>query len=184
MCSSDLNVSIISVNGLYEGDNASSELNVSGQVRVPRSVVAANPSADPVASSYMPSSLTPAQSTGLATSIIDMSFTTTKTAYVFVPGYVAVPQGQINIAVGAGMGANKDVELVGAVLAAKVLQTTDKPATLSLGMVNRIVQKTFKLVSTTTTGTPAVTSVALVQVNDYGEFAVNSWVTSSAGSGT
>ena len=178
------NVSIISVNGLYQGDNASSELNVSGQVRVPRSVVAANPSADPVASSYMPSTLTPAQSTGLATPIIDMSFTTAKTAYVFVPGYVAVPQGQISVSVGAGMGANKDVELVGAVLAAKVNQTTDKPATLSLGMVNRIVQKTFKLVATTTSGTPSVSSVALVQVNDYGEFAVNSWVTSSAGSGT
>ena len=68
-----------------------------------------------------------------------MSFTTTKKSYVFVPGYVAVPQGQINIAVGTGMGANKDVELVGAVLAAKVIQTTDQPATLSLGMVNRIV---------------------------------------------
>jgi hypothetical protein len=69
-------------------------------------------------------------------------------------------------------------------LAAKVNQTVDQPTTLSLGMVNRIVQKTFKLVSTTTSGTPSVTSVALVQVNDYGEFAVNSWVTSSAGSGT
>jgi hypothetical protein len=132
----------------------------------------------------MPSTLTPAQGTGLATSIIDMSFTTTKSSYVFVPGYVSVPQGQINITVGAGMGAGKDVELVGAVLAAKVNQTVDQPATLSLGMVNRIVQKTFKLVATTTTGKPSVTSVALVQVNDYGEFAVNSWVTSSAGSAT
>lgn len=178
------NVSIMSVNGQYQGDSSSSELNVSGQVRVPRSVVAASPTSDPVSSSYMPSSLVPAQSTGLATSIIDMSFTTTKKSYVFIPGYVAVPQGQINLSVGAGMGANKDVELVGAVLAAKVIQSTDKPATLSLGMVNRIVQKTFKLVATTTTGKPSVTSVALVQVNDYGEFAVNSWVTSSAGSGT
>jgi len=178
------NVSIISVNGQYQGNAPSSELNISGQLRVPRSVVAANPASDPVSSGYMPSTLTPAQGTGLATSIIDMSFTTTKSSYVFVPGYVAVPQGQINISVGAGMGAGKDVELVGAVLAAKVNQTADKPASLSLGMVNRIVQKTFKLVATTTTGKPSVTSVALVQVNDYGEFAVNSWVTSSAGSAT
>jgi hypothetical protein len=44
-----------------------------------------------------------------------------------------------------------------------------------LGIVNRVVQKTFKVVSTTQTGAPVVVSTALVQVNDYGEFVVNSW---------
>lgn len=180
------NISIMTVNGQYAGDNSSTELNLSGLVRVPRSTLAtaSSGSTDPVSGGYLPSTLVPVQSPGVTTAVIDISLTTTKTSYVFVPGYVAVPQGHVNITVGAGLAANKDVEMVGAVLAARVNQTLDQPATLSLGMVNRIVQKTFKLVSTTTSGTPSVTSVALVQVNDYGEFAVNSWVTSSAGSGT
>ncbi len=180
------NVSIMTVNGVYAGDGASTELNLSGLVRVPRSVLAtaSSGSTDPVSGDYMPSTVVPVQAPAVTTAVIDVSLTTSKTSTLFVPGYIAVPQGQVNITVGAGMGAGKDVQLVGAVLAARVNQTVDQPATLSLGMINRIVQKTFKLISTTTSGTPSVTSVALVQVNDYGEFAVNSWVTSSAGSGT
>jgi hypothetical protein len=180
------NVSIMTVNGQYLGDGDSGELNLSGLVGVPRSslATASSGSTDPVSGDYMPSTLIPVQAPGTTTAVIDISLTTSKASTVFVPGYVAVPQGHINITVGASLGAGKDVQLVGAVLAAKVNQTVDQPTTLSLGMINRIVQKTFKLVSTTTSGTPSVTSVALVQVNDYGEFAVNSWVTSSAGSGT
>jgi hypothetical protein len=75
------------------------------------------------------------------------------------------------------MAGGKDVEMVGGVLAALFTQTVDQPATVKVGLINRIVQKTFKMVSTTTSGLPQVTSVAIVQVNDYGEFAVNSWVT-------
>jgi hypothetical protein len=35
----------------------------------------------------------------------------------------------------------------------------------------------FKITTTTTSGTPAITSTALVQVNQNGAYAVNSWVT-------
>ena len=80
------------------------------------------------------------------------------------------------------MGVNKDVELVGGVLAALFSQTADQPAPIMIGLVNQIVQKTFKLVAVTSSGTPWVNSVAIVQINDYGEFAINSWVTNSAGS--
>jgi len=180
------NVSIMTVNGQYAGDGSSSELNLSGLVRVPRSVLAtaSSGSTDPVSGDYLPSTVVTAQDPALTTAVIDISLTTSKASTLFVPGYVAVPQGQVNITVGGGLGTGKDVQMVGALLAARVNQTIDQPTTLSLGMINRIVQKTFKLISTTTSGTPSVTSVALVQVNDYGEFAVNSWVTSSAGSGT
>jgi hypothetical protein len=101
---------------------------------------------------------------------------------VFIPGYIAVPQGRVNIAVAPAMSAGKDVQLVGGVLTALFTQTPDQPANTQIGLINRIVQKTFKLVGTTTEGNPQVTSVAIVQINDYGEFAVNSWVTASAGS--
>jgi hypothetical protein len=96
---------------------------------------------------------------------------------LYVPGYVNVPQGAINVFVGPGLAAGKSVELLGGVLAAQVTQSPDLPADNQMGMINRIVQKTFKIVSTTTSGTPVMTSIAIVQVNDFGEFAVNSWVT-------
>ena len=54
------------------------------------------------------------------------------------------------------------------------------PQTLQLGIVNRVVQKTFKVVSSTTTGSPRVVSTAVVQINDYGEYVVNSWEISVA----
>ena len=37
-------------------------------------------------------------------------------------------------------------------------------------------QKTFKITTETTSGFPKVTSIALVQVNETGGYAVNSWV--------
>jgi hypothetical protein len=116
------------------------------------------------------------------TPIIDINFTTTSTSTLFIPGYVSVPQGRINITAATGAGVGKSVDLVGGVLAATFSQTLVQPASLHLGMINRIVQKTFKLVGTTTAGRPSVTSVAIVQINDYGEFAINSWVTESSGS--
>ena len=73
------------------------------------------------------------------------------------------------------IGAPVSGHLLGGVLAALVTESATKPATLQLGIVNRVVQKTFKVVSTTQTGAPVVVSTALVQVNDYGEFVVNSW---------
>ena len=93
---------------------------------------------------------------------------------------MGVPQGAVQIAVTAGEAvATKTVQLVGGVLAALVIQTPDPPASVDLGLVNRVVQKTFKLIARTTTGNPSMVSVAIVQVNDFGEFAVNSWVTTT-----
>ena len=48
---------------------------------------------------------------------------------------------------------------------------------LQFGLVNRVVQKTFKLISQTSVRHPHMVSVAIVQINDYGEIAINSWVT-------
>jgi hypothetical protein len=69
----------------------------------------------------------------------------------------------------------KNISLLGGVLAALFTQGTASPATQQLGIVNRVIQKTFKVVSSTTSGTPLIVSTALVQINDYGEYVVNSW---------
>jgi len=178
------NVSIETVDGVLSGSGTTtSELNLSNQVRVPASLVDGAPPSDPYADGYLPSTLVPVLSPGTqSAAVVDISFTKALPSTVIIPGYLAVPQGRISIAATTGSGAKKDVELVGGVLAALFTQTPEQPATLLIGLVNPVVQKTFKLVAVTASGTPEVDSVAVVQINDYGEYAVNSWVTNSAGS--
>jgi hypothetical protein len=173
------NVSIISVNGTYVGPGVSAPLSVLGLLDVPKSMVAGTTPADAVSTGYLPSTLIPSAVPPTETPIIDINLTSGAASTLFVPGYVAVPQGRINISVGPGMGAGKNVQLVGGVLAAMVTQTPDVPAVNKLGIENLVVQQTFKLTAETTKGQPLVTSVAIVQINDYGEFAINSWVTAS-----
>ena len=178
-------VSIETVNGVTSGSTSSVDLLLPGQLNVPKSTTETNPQdstppVDAASTGYLPSTLVPTVSPiPPVPAVIDIQLTGTNTSTIYIPGYISVPQGSINVTVGAGMGANKSVQLVGGVLAATFTQTADVPADNQMGMVNRIVQKTFKIVATTTSGTPHVTSIAIVQVNDFGEFAVNSWVTSA-----
>jgi hypothetical protein len=169
-------VSIISVNGVLNGAASSSDLNLSNQLYVPASLATASPPVDAASSGYKPSTLVPTVAPAAQTSsIIDFSFTGANTGTLWVPGYVAVPQGLININVTATSAVKKNISLLGGVLAALFTQGTASPATQQLGIVNRVIQKTFKVVSSTTSGTPLIVSTALVQINDYGEYVVNSW---------
>lgn len=179
-------VSIETVNGVQSGSSSSVDLVLPGQLQVPKSTTETNPGdstppVDAASTSYHPSTLVPSVSPAPPVApVIDIQLTGTNTSTIYIPGYVGVPQGGINITVGGGMGVNKSVQIVGGVLAAAFTQSVDLPADNQLGMVNRIVQKTFKIVSTTTSGTPHITSIAIVQVNDFGEYVVNSWVTSAS----
>lgn len=171
---SSRSVSIMSVNGV-ESAGVAVDFGIPAQIFVPRSTNSATPPVQAMVDQYRPSTL---RTDGLGTpypAIIDVSFTTATTATLWIPGYVAVPQGYINISASPGAGANKTVQMVGGVLAAYWAQTPDQPATLQLGIVNRVVQKTFKVVSRTNVGSPRVVSIAVVQINDYGEYVVNSW---------
>lgn len=184
---SSRSVSILSVNGVDGGGGSSLDFTLAGQLFVPHSVLStpaprpANPP-DAMTGGYKPSTLTPSPSPAPVPAIIDISLTTANPAKLWIPGYVGVPQGHISISVAPSMAAGKDVQLVGGVLAAYFDQTVDQPATLSLGIVNRVVQKTFKVVSQTTSGAPKIVSTALVQINDYGEYVVNAWEISTANS--
>ena len=178
-------VSIETVNGVQVGATSSADLLISGRLNVPKSTTETNPGdstppVDAASTRYRPSTLVPSVSPAPPVpAVLDIILTGAGTATLYIPGYVSAPQGRINVSVGSAMGGGKSVQMLGGVLAAIFTQSADLPADNQLGMVNRIVQKTFKIVSTTTSGTPHITSIAIVQVNDFGEFAVNSWVTST-----
>lgn len=178
-------VSIETVNGVQLGATSSSDLLIAGQLNVPKSTTETNPGdsnppVDAASTGYRPSTLVPSVSPAPPVpAVLDIILTGAGTATLYIPGYVSVPQGGIKVTVGSAMGGGKSVQMLGGVLAAIFTQSADLPADNQLGMVNRIVQKTFKIVSTTTSGTPQITSIAIVQVNDFGEFAINSWVTST-----
>jgi hypothetical protein len=172
-------VSILSVNGV-DGGGSAINLDIPGQIFVPASTNASNPPVQAMVDGYEPSTLRP---DGLGTpvpAIIDVNLTTAGPATLWIPGYVGVPQGYINVSVAPGMSAAKNVQMVGGVLAGWWAQTVDQPETLNLGIINRVVQKTFKVVSRTTAGSPQVVSTAIVQINDYGEYVVNAWEISIA----
>ncbi|MDO8392197.1 MAG: hypothetical protein Q7V57_17115 [Actinomycetota bacterium] len=178
-------VSIISVNGSYVTSTASADYEELGYLKVPKSLTENDPSdlIDPVdaaSTGYLASTLVQTSAAD-ATPIVSVDFTGFGAGSFFVPGYIGVPQGRVHVNIGAGAGSGKAVELVGGLLAAKVTRTGEMPTMLEWGFRNRVVQKTFKVVAQTpdSLGTPKVVSVAIVQVNDFGEYAVNSWVTNS-----
>jgi hypothetical protein len=179
-------ISIMSVNGVWNGSSTST-LDIPNQLHVPVSPVAATTPTDPWLSLYKSSTLVstvappascapPPAVVALTCPIIDLNFTTSGKINLKVPGYVDVPQGMISIQTAtAAAAANKTIAFGGGVLAAQMNVSAVTPASLQLGLLNPVVQKTFKITSRTTT-TPGVVSTALVQVNETGGYAINSWI--------
>ena len=108
--------------------------------------------------------------------IIDIALTSTAKVEVKIPGYVSIPQGTLSIDVSVGAGVNKNIAFGGGVLTAQIGIPNEIPAAFQMGLLNPVVQKTFKIVTETVSGSPKVRSTALVQVNETGGNAVNSWV--------
>ncbi len=182
------NVSIMSVNGVFSG-TATTALVLPGQLNVPvtpvqnGSVLSPEPWTHFYRSSTLVSTLAAPVGCGLPLSgvtaacpIIDLKFTNTATVQVKIPGYISVPQGSISLSTTTGMGTGKWLSLGGGILAAQMGVTGITPEFMQLGLLNPVVQKTFKIVTETISGNPKVTSIALVQVNETGGHAVNSWV--------
>ena len=181
-------VSIMSVNGVFSG-TATTALELPGQLNVPVTPVlnGGATSPEPWTHFYKASTLvsTPTAPvgcglplSGVTTScpIVDLKFTNAATVQVKIPGYVSVPQGSVSLNVSPGMSVGKWLSFGGGILAAQMGVTGSAPEFLQLGLLNPVVQKTFKIVTETSSGTPKVTSIALVQVNETGGHAVNSWV--------
>lgn len=106
--------------------------------------------------------------------ILDLSTVGTEPVDIIVAGYIAVPQGRILI--GAASPSTSSVSLNGGVLASQIsLSSGGFPDLLEVSFDNPIAQKRIRLVSTTDTRFKAE-SVAIVQVNESGSLAINSWV--------
>jgi len=196
-------ISIMSVNGVWNGTSTAA-LDLPAQLHVPVSLVAGATPTDPWSQRYKASTLVstvtapipcapPPTAVTAACPIIDFNFSTSAKVTVKIPGYVDVPQGSVSIRTQAAAAANKAITFGGGVLAAQVTvcgaaasvacQPTDltvAPAFFQLGLLNPVVQKTFKITTTTTSGAPQIVSTALVQVNETGGYAVNSWVVTGA----
>jgi len=106
------------------------------------------------------------------TALIDIDLPSASAVVVDIPGYVAIPQGRIHVDNPNGL----DVGITGGVLAAQfdVVDSRDTGAdTVPIGFVQAVVQRKF-LIKSSLAG--VATSTAIVQVNQNGAYAINSWV--------
>jgi hypothetical protein len=186
------NVAIMTVNGTINANGIQTDpYDAPGVLHVPTSYVYADPLVEPLKQAFKASTLIPTSVPPGATPcapppaapattcpVVDINLTTATPVTVSIPGYVSVPQGATSVFTAPGMTSNKKISFGGGILTATIGVSADKPATFQIGLLNSVVQKTFKIVSQTTSAKPRVTATALVQVNQTGGYAVNSWVTS------
>jgi hypothetical protein len=186
------NVAIMTVNGTINANGLQTDpYDAPGVLHVPTSYVYAAPLVEPLKQAFKASTLIPTSVPPGATPcapppaapaatcpVVDINLTTATPVTVSIPGYVSVPQGATSVFTAPGMTSNKKISFGGGILTATIGVSADKPAAFQIGLLNSVVQKTFKIVSQTTSAKPRVTATALVQVNQTGGYAVNSWVTS------
>jgi hypothetical protein len=185
-------VSITSVTGVWTGTetidlNADLNGDLITDLFVPETLAFGDPPADAWLQRYKASSLVSpflpsvpcAASTvpAVGCPIIDVHLTSAAKVYVKVPGYVSVPQGAVSVSTAPGAEVDKTIIFGGGILAAQMNVTAAVPAFMQMGLLNPVVQKTFKIITETTpaSGAPHVVATALVQVNQTGGYAVNSW---------
>jgi hypothetical protein len=108
--------------------------------------------------------------------VVDITMTSNNPVTFIVPGYVSTPQGVVRVDLAGGANAgNKQVRLDGGVLAAWMLLGDDnQPSVFAMGLENPTVQRVIRI-ETTVDGAD-ITSTGIVQINESGGWAVNSWV--------
>ena len=106
--------------------------------------------------------------------VVDIDLTTANEVEVMIPGYISVPQGVVSVTTAAEHIGSKSVGLEGGVVAAWIEATEPRPAEFKLGMVNPETQRIIKIV--TTAADSNIRSEGIVQLNESGGWAVNSWV--------
>jgi hypothetical protein len=173
-------ISIMSVNGALSGGSFVDFVQ-SGRINVPRSMVDGTARKPANEQDYLPSTLVPGPTQSLLAfdPIVRVQASHSIPVRLSTPGYVAVPQGRIDVNLQSPVTATNSIDVLfeGGVLATSVTISATRPRTLRFDIVLPIVQRMFKITTTTTSGTPQITSSALVQVNQNGAYAVNSWVT-------
>lgn len=170
---SSAGVSIMTVNGELSGTDII-DLVRPAQLFVPASMVGGQTPTLATTPSFVPSTLiSSADPLAPSLPVVDIALSTTEPVTVSISGYTAVPQGTISVTTLPTATANKDIQVAGGVLAAQAIVSPDRPANFVFGAINAVVQKTFKIVSTTTESLSV--STAIVQVNSIGTYYVNSW---------
>jgi hypothetical protein len=115
----------------------------------------------------------PVPTTYVPRAILDFELSSpTATATVEMSGYVVVPQGRVRVNNPTG----DSVRISGGVLAAQfdVVDSRDTgPSTVSIGFIETIVQRKFRIESSNNAGREQ--SIAVVQINQTGANEVNSW---------
>jgi len=171
-------ISIMTVNGDATGTGP---LDVAGLDYVPLSLVGSTGALTALAQEYKPSTFTaatvppPAPAAGSATwtPVVQIDASRNVDLTVDVPGYVSMPQGILNVQNPLG----KTVRMAGGVLVASFqivdgrAGSPERAQSVDIGFLNSVVQRTFRIVSVVDN----VTSTAVVQVNQNGAYAVNSW---------
>jgi hypothetical protein len=170
---SSAGVSIMTVNGELSGPDIIA-LDRPGQLHVPAPLIQGATQTPASPPNFIPSTnVSTASPLPPALPMVDVSLSTATPVTLSIPGYVAVPQGTVNVTTTPAGSPNKDIEIVGGILAAQVVLSTDRPSTFVFGAINAVVQKTFKIVSVTANSRSK--STAIVQVNSIGTYYVNSW---------
>lgn len=106
--------------------------------------------------------------------VIDLDLLSSSTVEFVVPGYISVPQGLIDVDTVTDHAPAKTVRLEGGVLSAWSEVSDPRPATFVFGMANPQTQRIIRLV--TTAEGSNIRSEAIIQLNESGGWAVNSWV--------
>ena len=104
--------------------------------------------------------------------LVDIDLADAAGVSVSVPGYIAIPQGRIHIDNPHG----HEVDIIGGILAAQFDVTDARasgPQSVDIGFVPLVVQRKVRIVTTNSAGAEA--STAIVQINQNGAYAINSW---------
>ena len=119
--------------------------------------------------------LTPAPLPGSAPrkAILDFSVENSADVIVSIGGYVSVPEGRI--ALSSASPSSSSISMSGGLLAGVVDIDPGGAPALDVRFDNPIGQKRIRLVSTSA-GRISATSTAIVQVNESGSLAINSWI--------
>lgn len=165
-------ISVMTVNGTLSS-GTSSDLTLPGLLAVPRSMVAGSPAAPFESQGYNPSTLVP--TTATPAPVVSVDLTDNRPVAVVIPDYISAPQGTVSVSASTAAAAtNKNIRIDGGVVAAQLLVSATRPAQLTMGLINPVVQRVLQIVSVSA-GTPGAVSTAVVQVNENGAYAVNSW---------
>lgn len=107
------------------------------------------------------------------TPILDFSIEHGESVDIVISGYVSVPQGRIEI--GSASPGSSSVAMLGGMLAGEVVIDPAGAPAMEVRFDNPIGQKRVRIVSVADSKFSA-TSTAIVQVNESGSIAINSWV--------